>query len=330
MPPVRLLNETEVRGLITPREAFEAVREAFVQLHRGRVSLPAVLDLRVPECQGEVHAKGAYVFGSRFFTLKIASGFPQNGELGLPDVSGMSLVADAATGFPACLLLDNGYLTQLRTGAAGALAADLLAREDATQVAMIGAGVQARFQLESLLLVRRIGSVRVASRCRATAEKYAAEMRQRHGIVVEPSTEIAEAVRHADIVVTTTPATKPVVRDAWIGQGVHISAVGSDIPEKQELDSALLARADIVATDELGQATTQGEIHHALAEGLLSPEAVRTLGGLAAGDHHGRSDKSEITIADLTGVGIQDAAVGAVVAQRAAENEVGVVVETGA
>jgi ornithine cyclodeaminase len=242
----------------------------------------------------------------------------------VPVGSGLVLVFDATTGFLAAVLFDNGYLTELRTGAAGALAADLLVRRRIGRAAVIGAGSQARFQLEALALVRRPESVAVFCRTPARSAAYAREMERRIGIPVTVAASAQAAVEGADIVITTTPSRAPIVRADWLGTGAHVTAVGADGPEKQELEPAALARADKVVVDRLDQCLRLGELHHAVEAGLLAAGDVwAELGELAAGVKPGRQSDDEITVADLTGVGIQDAAVANVVVAEAVRRSAG-------
>lgn len=321
---VRVLLEPEIRGLIGPAAALPAVRAAFAALARGEATLPGVIGFDVPAHRGEVHVKGAYLHGAPYYSIKEAAGFYANSERGLPVGSGLVLVFDATTGFLAAILFDNGYLTELRTGAAGALAADLLARRRVERVAVIGAGSQARFQVEALALVRRPGSVTVFGRTPARAAAYAREMQERMGLPVAVAASAREAVEGADVVITVTPSRAPIVRAEWLGPGAHVTAVGADGPDKQELEPEVLARADKVVADRLDQCLRLGELHHAVEAGLLAAGDVwAELGEMAAGLKPGRESENEITVADLTGVGIQDAAVASVVVAEAVRRNVG-------
>src|SRR5262245_33657892 len=152
---ILVLRETQIRGLIGPARALDAVRDAFARLGRGEATLPGVIGFDLPERGGEVHVKGAWLHGTPYYSIKEAAGFSANLARGLPLGSGLMLVFEADTGFLRAILFDNGFLTELRTGAAGALAADLLARRDVRRVGILGAGSQARYQLEALLGVRR-------------------------------------------------------------------------------------------------------------------------------------------------------------------------------
>lgn len=306
---VRVLSESDVRALAGPTEALAAVRAGFEALARGRARLPGVMHLDLPHARGEVHVKGAHLLGSPSFSIKVAAGFWDNVERGLPVGSGLVLVFDAETGRLRAVLLDNGYLTELRTGAAGALAALLLARAQLRVVGILGAGSQARYQLEALCAARRPGRARVWSRRREAAESYAREMSARLGLPIEAVGSAREAVEGSDLVATTTTARQPVLLADWVRPGLHVTAVGSDSPEKQELEAEVLARADLVVADHLDQCLRLGEIHHAVAAGRLRAEGVHAeLGQVAAGLKPGRTSDEQITVADLTGVGVQDAA----------------------
>jgi ornithine cyclodeaminase len=325
---VLLLSERQVRDLIGPAEALPAVRDAFIRLARGEAILPGVIHLDVPESGAEVHVKGAHLHGSRFFTIKVASGSYANPDRGLPVGSGLVLVFDAMTGFPRAVLFDNGYLTDLRTGAAGALAADLLARRDTDRVGIIGVGTQARHQLAALLGVRKPERVIAFGRSEAKATAFAVEMEKLHGIHALPAKTVEQAVRGSDVVITVTPSREPLVRAEWVLPGTHITAVGADGPDKRELEVEVLQKADKVVADRLDQCVRFGEIHHAVEAGVLRPEDVYAeLGEIAAGRKPGRTSDREITVADLTGVGVQDAAVAELVVDAATRRGVGKALE---
>jgi len=325
---VRLLFEREIRGLIGPREAFHAVREAFAKLARGEAVLPGVIGIDIPEHRAEVHVKGAYLRGAPFYSIKEAAGSWNNPAKGLPLGSGLVLVFDAETTYLKAILFDNGYLTDLRTGAAGALAADLLAKRDVQRVGVVGVGCQGRYQLEALLRVRRPERVIAVARDEAKVAAYAKEMETKLGVAVLPAKTVEQAVRGSDVVITATTAKQPIVRADWVLPGTHITAVGSDGPDKQELEVGVLAKADKVVADVYEQCARLGEIHHALAAGVMRREDLHAeLGEIAAGLKPGREGDEEITVADLTGVGVQDAAVANFVAWEALRRGLGKVVE---
>jgi ornithine cyclodeaminase/alanine dehydrogenase-like protein (mu-crystallin family) len=313
---VRLLFEGEIRSLIGPALALAEVSRAFSSLGRGEASLPGVIHLDIPEHGGEVHVKGAHLQGSPLYAVKVASGFSENVAKGLPSGDGVVLAFDATSGALRAVLLDNAYLTELRTGSAGALAADLLARRSVRRVGILGTGSQARYQLEALLLVRSPQEVVAFSPSAAHGSLYADEMHARLGVTVTIVGSAEEAVRGSDLVITTTPARSPILFSRWVAPGTHVTAVGSDATFKQELEPAL------------EQCLALGEIHHAVAAGVLLPEDVYAeLGAIAAGQKPGRTAPDEITVADLTGVGIQDAAVASKVVLEAERRGVGRVLE---
>jgi ornithine cyclodeaminase len=316
--------ESEIRDVIGPPEALRAVRAAFVKLARGEASLPGVIGFHLPG-GGEVHVKGAYLHGSRFFCIKEAGGFPASVALGLPANSGMVQVFDAATGRVSGLLFDNGYLTDLRTAAAGALAADVLARPGVVQAGVLGSGVQARYQLDALLGVRQPGRVLVWGRNEEKARAFAEEMSSRYNwLPVEVAGSAYQAIEGSEVLITTTASTDPLVREDWVFQGTHITAMGSDDPDKCELMGQVLAKADKVVADRLEQCLSIGEIHHAVAGGFITAADVYgELGEILAGTKPGRESEDEITVADLTGVGIQDAAVADYVMEEAERRNLG-------
>ncbi|MBF6619916.1 MAG: ornithine cyclodeaminase family protein [Patulibacter sp.] len=319
---VLVVRERELRDLVGPADALPVVHDAFVRLGRGEVEQPDVLSLELPAHRGEVHAKGAYVHGAPTFAIKVASGFYDNPARGLPVSAGAVWVFDARTGALRAMLLDNGFLTELRTGAAGALSVRLMARQPVRTVAVVGTGGQARHQLRALATVCAPTHVRIWGRRAEAAARCARELSDELGLRVEAVASLADGVGGADVVVTTTPSRTPLVRAEWVSPGTHVVAVGSDLPGKVELDPALLGRATVVA-DRLAQCREQGEIAAALAAGTIVAADVVELGAIAAGDAPGRRTEDEITVADFTGVGVLDTAIAGLAVDRARAAGVG-------
>jgi ornithine cyclodeaminase len=306
------IDEQTLRAAISPAGAVAAVREAFRADGEGRTVVPAVINLQVPGTRGEFHVKTAWVDGVALIAVKVASGFYDNPARGLPTGSGLMALFDATTGMPMGLLFDNGFLTDIRTGAAGAVAADCLARRKVDTIGVIGSGVQARHQIACLREVRRFRRMVAWSIDRPGLEQYCEEMRDAHGLEAIAASSAEDACRAADILITATPSRAPIVRAEWLRPGLHITAVGSDTPGKQELDAACLARADMVVVDALAQCARFGELSHALAAGLMRETDVwAQLGEVVAGRKTGRTGDDQITICDLTGVGFQDTAIAA-------------------
>jgi ornithine cyclodeaminase/alanine dehydrogenase-like protein (mu-crystallin family) len=295
MTALRILREADVRAALPMAACIDAVEAAFIACSAGNAELPGVIHLDVPEAKGEIHVKAGHIHGAPAYAVKAASGFY---AIDPPAIDGMVIVFDATTGAPAALLLDGGYLTDLRTGAAGGVAARWLAPERVETVAMVGTGIQARKQIEALRSVRDVGTVRVWGRNADHAASAAADL----GAVVAATVE--EAVGGADVVATCTASSETLVRSEWIDQGAHITAVGSDGAGKQELDPELLRRADVLVVDSLDQCRRLGELQHALD---VEGRAVE-LGRICAGEVPGRTNDAQLTICDLTGVGVQDVA----------------------
>jgi ornithine cyclodeaminase len=315
---MRIIEERELRERIGEEQALAAVERAFRALAEGSVVQPAPMGFDFEEATGEVHVKGAYLKGSPIFAVKVASGFYRNPDRGLPMSSGLVLVFDATTGFPLLLLHDNAYLTELRTAAAGALATRLLAPEKIEKMAMLGTGSQARYQLRAITRVKRPALVSAWSRSPENRARYAEEMTGALGIQVSAVSSAKEALEDADLVVTVTPAREPIVEASFLKPGATIVAVGSDGPDKQELDVDVLGRADKIVADKLSQCSKLGEIHHALEAGRIRENDVYgELGDIVIGRLPGR-EGDELIVCDLTGVGAQDAALAEV-----AWNEVG-------
>jgi ornithine cyclodeaminase len=325
-----VLTEQEIRQAVSMPEAMMVVEEAFGALARGEAQLPDVIGLEIPEADGEFHVKGAHLKGAPYAVFKVASGFWGNPARGLPTSSGLMVAFDSTTGFPAALLLDNGYLTDLRTGAAGGVAANYLANPVLEKVAVIGSGLQARHQLRAVAHIRQLdGRVAVWSRDREHAENYAREMVAELGVDVGVAPDVEVALRNAGLVITTTPSRDPLVQAGWLSRGVHVNAVGSDAPDKQELDISVLARADIVIADRLSQCSRLGEIHHAVEAGIMAADDVAgELGDLIVGRTPGRTSEDQITICDLTGVGVQDAAIASLALEKARAMGLGSMLKT--
>lgn len=317
---VRILTEGELRSAVPlDGDAVDAVEQGFRALAGGGVVMPPILSMEIADANGEVDVKTAYVPGVASFAIKVSPGFFDNPALGLPSTSGLMILFSSRTGQIEAILLDNGYLTDVRTAAAGAVAARHLAREDAATAAILGTGVQARMQLSALTLVRPIRRAVFWGRDAAKAEAAAREVADALGIDARAEPDAAIAVVEADVIVTTTPAREPVLRADWLRAGQHVTAMGSDQHTKNELEPACLARADRYVPDRLAQTRALGELRSAIAAGVIAADAdFPELGAIAAGTAPGRRTPDEITIADLTGTGVQDTVI-ATLARRRAE-----------
>lgn len=318
MGTIRLLGEADLRALVPlDTAAIDCVENAFATLASGKVVMPPILSMAIAEHNGEIDVKTAYVPGLSAFAVKMSPGFFDNPAKGLPSTSGLMVVFNAETGMVEALLLDNGYLTDVRTAAAGAVAARHLAREDAATATILGTGLQAALQLEALTLVRPLTRALVWGRDPGKAEALAARL-ARPGLKVTAAPDAAAAVAEADIVVTTTPATTPILDAEWLRPGVHVTAMGSDQHSKNEVAPAALARADRYVPDRLSQTRLLGELRSAIEAGLVAADApFDELGAICAGSAPGRRAAEEITFADLTGTGVQDTAIATLALERA-------------
>jgi ornithine cyclodeaminase len=319
MPRIKILAEADLRGLIDlDPDAVNCVEDAFKALAGGQVVMPPILSMAIDEYNGEVDVKTAYVPGLESFAIKMSPGFFDNPKIGLPSTSGLMILFSAKTGMVEALLLDNGYLTDVRTAAAGAVAARHLAREDAETACIVGAGTQGRLQLKALTLVRPISKAVIWARDIEKAEAMAANMASELGIDVAANPDLRTAVGSADVIVTTTPSTSPLIMADWLRPGQHVTAMGSDQHHKNELEPACLARADLYVPDKRSQTELLGELHHALAAGVVAPDAIfPELGDIIIGRASGRTSPDALTICDLTGTGVQDTAIATFARQRA-------------
>ena len=316
--PTLTLTEDEIRQAISTAEAVDAVEAAFATMAQKLTYLPDATNLNLPSVEGESHIKSAYTTDTPYFVVKVVNRFYNNPSVGLAVGSGVVLAFDAATGFLAAILLDNSFLTDLRTGAAGAVATRYLAPATIRRAAFIGAGTQARFQFRSIAAVRDIPSVVAWSRNPVTAERFVGEIMDDAGCDVQVAQTVQEAVSSSDLVITATPSRQALVFADWVQPGTTLIAVGSDTPDKQELDPNVLTRADMVITDSLSQCTKVGEIHHALAAGLLSLDGVTgELSEVVTGRLPGRTADDQIIVCDLGGIAVLDAAITTLVMEKA-------------
>jgi alanine dehydrogenase len=319
---VLIFSEKEVKSCLPMKDAINAVRQAYVAFAEGRVAMPPVVHLCVEKYNGEIDVKTGYVEDFQLISTKIASGFYDNPKIGLPSGVAVVILMDLKTGLPLAIM-DGTYLTAVRTGAAGGVAASVLARKSSKTVGVIGAGSQGREQVLALRELFGIEKVKVWSKTASSARKYSSEMGKRLGIDVQATANPREAVTDADIIVTATPARNAIVMDEWIQPGVHINAIGADAPGKQELDPKIMKRAKIVV-DSLKQCRIIGEIQHALSQGIIKDSDIHAeIGEVLIGKKSGREADDEITLFDSTGIAAQDIAAANIVYQFAKKTGMG-------
>jgi len=308
---IKLVTEAELRRTVhLDLEAINCVEEAFAKLATGKVVMPPVLSMALPEVNAEVDVKTAYVPGLEGFALKVSPGFFNNPALGLPSLNGLMVLLSAKTGLVEAVFLDNGYLTDVRTAAAGAVAARHLAPSDVSTIGILGTGVQARLQLIAAAKVRPARKALICGRDGDKAAQLAEEMKTALGIDAAACDEPSDLVAQSQLVVTTTPSKEPILRADWLHPGLHITAMGSDQEDKNELDPEILTRADRVVCDRISQCEKLGELRSALETGKLGDTGlVSELGDIISGAAPGRTSAEDITVCDLTGTGVQDTAI---------------------
>lgn len=330
MPTIRIITEAELRSLVTlDVETVDCIEEAFRALATQPVVMPPILHLEIAEANGEVDAKTAYVPSLESFAMKMSAGFFDNPKVGLPSLGGLMVLFSSRTGAVQALLLDNGYLTDVRTAAAGAVAAKWLARADARRAGILGTGGQARLQLEALSLVRPIERALIWGRRPEQAEKLASEMTHKLGFEVTATEDLESLVSTSDVVVTTTPSRVPLIETAWLHPGLHITAMGSDAAYKNEIAPSAIAAADLYVADRLSQVAILGELHHAVEAGAVpAAGSFPELGQIVAGREPGRPGADAVTICDLTGTGVQDTAIAVLAYARSEGADIGAAFES--
>jgi len=324
---VLILKEDEVKSLLSMEETLKVVEEAFREKGLGHVQMPPKPYLFYRQYNGDLRVMPSYLERMDTSAVKVVNVHPNNPALhGLPTVMAVIILVDPKTGAPLAIM-GGSYITAMRTGAAGGIAAKYLARKDSKVVAMIGAGTQARTQLKALTTVYgRFEEVRVWSRTERSREAFVSETKNMYSDVIGDITsfgEVKDAVAGADIVVTTTPSRKPLVMNEWVSEGTHINCIGADAPGKEELDPAILKRAKIVV-DDWEQASHSGEINVPLAKGIITEKDVfGNICEIVAGLKAGRTSQDEITVFTSTGLAIQDAATAKLVYEKATSKGVG-------
>jgi ornithine cyclodeaminase len=298
-----VLSRSEIEELIDYGKATAAIEAAYKATSRGEVNLPPVGHITFPDFDADCHIKYGHIKSDPTFVIKIATGFPKNAAKGISSGNGSVLVMSSETGEILALLHDEMILTDIRTGIGGAIASRALARQDSKSVLVVGTGPQARRQIEAHRALLGEGiAIEIWGRSQDRSAALAKEMS------ASPSIDLEASVRRADIIVTATGSTTPLILSDWVGSGTHITAVGADAPGKQELDTALVARAEKLICDLAGQCLDHGEVSHAFKTGLIETDDLIELGAVLEDPTLGRKVLSDITIADLTGIAAQDIA----------------------
>jgi len=306
-----VLKLDEIKRLIDIPQLILEIEAGFVLYSEGRVKVPPVGFLHFDEPPGDVHIKYGFVSGDEYYVLKMASGFYNNPELGLPIGDGLLLVFSQKTGEPKLILLDKCWLTDMRTAAAGAVAAKHLAAKNIHHIGIVGTGVQARLQLEILRDVVDCKSCLIWGRDSTKVQTMIQDLEARDsvqawGVEIKAAKDLDDLVSQCNLIVTATSAKSPLIRADQVQRGTHITAMGSDDHGKQELEAKVLAKADLVVADSVSQCIDHGECFYAVQERLIEKSSILELGHVIKNPAIGRTSEDQITVADLTGVAIQD------------------------
>ncbi len=306
-----MLDLDEIKSLVDTPQLIQEIETGFVLYSEGKVVVPPVGFLHFDDPPGDVHIKYGFVSGGDYYVLKMASGFYDNAKVDLPVADGVILVFSQKTGALELILLDRCWLTDMRTAAAGAVAAKHLAPKAIDHIGIVGTGVQARMQLEMLRTVVDCKSCFIWGRDSAKVQVMIDDLRanegiQAWGLEIQAAATLDDLVSQCNLIVTTTSAKDPLIRADHVRKGTHITAMGSDDDGKQELEAALLAKADRVVADSVSQCSQYGECLHAIQGGLIEEGSILELGQVIKDPAMGRTSDDQITVADLTGVAVQD------------------------
>jgi len=324
-----IINNSQVRELLPMRDCMEVVGKALADLARGEGVQPLRSGILRPDRQGVLAWMPGSLAAGRPFGVKILSVVDSPGDLGVESHQGGVMIFDPTSGSPLALC-EAGAITAVRTAAVSALATDRLARKDASVVAILGAGTQARSHIEAMLAVRSVERFRIWSRDAGKVQAFAKEQADRHGMTVEAAADIELAIAGADIVCTTTSAREPILFAEMLEPGMHINAVGASIPSWREIDRGVVPMVTLFTDSRESLANEAGEYIHAVEEGLIpSGLVVPEIGEVLIGDHPGRTSETEITLFRSLGLAVEDIASAQLVYQRAVEGGVGTHVDLG-
>ena len=301
----RFYNLTQIKEVLKKIQPIQEIEEGFVAYSKGKTEIPPVGEMLFKKPPGDVHIKYGYIVDDDYYVIKIASGFIESPLSSRYTSDGLLLLFKKGTGELVCALLDECHLTNVRTAAAGAIAAKYLAPKHIDCVGIVGAGTQGRMQLKFLESVIDCKDVMVWGMNQKELDEYM-EYMEPEDYNIRTSLKTEEIMANCNLIITATPSKIPLLSADLIRKGTHITAMGSDTPEKQELDPRILQKADIVVADSISQCLLRGEIHQALKAGVLKKERVVELGNVIVNPELQRTSEEQITIADLTGVAVQD------------------------
>ena len=313
--PITFLNPSQIEQRLKGIDLVRLMEQAFAAFSRGEAVVPPPGELLFEDPPGEVHIKYGYLKGGDTYVVKIASGFWNNPAHGLSSSDGLLLVFKKDTGELAAVLNDRGRLTDLRTAAAGAVAAKYLASEQIEAVGVLGTGIQAELQVQLLQAVRPCRNIVFWGRNPERGDGYAQRMRDK-GFLVEAARSPAEVASRCRLIVTATASQEALLRWPDIQPGTHITAIGADSADKQELDPAIIRRADLVVTDSRAQGRSRGELWHACRDEDVAMTRIVEIGEIVSGAVKGRTVAGQVTVSTFSGLAVQDIAIASAVLDR--------------
>ena len=314
-----VINKDSILEIVKQLDLIPLIKEGFIAYSEGRSVVPPIGELSFKNPPGDVHIKYGYIIGDSYYVIKIASGFWENENLGIPNGQGMMLLFDQKTGQPKAILLDNASLTDIRTAVAGQICAQQFSN-DIKCIGVLGTGLQARLQVEYLTHVTDCRNLIVWGRNREKMKQYQKDMVHK-GFKVNLADSVRQLSKSSNLIITATGSSEPMLFPEDIMPGTHITAMGSDTLMKRELGPGVLKVSSLVIADSITQCQERGEISHGLKEGDLSKDSVVELGDILSGTRAGRTSQKDITVADLTGVAVQDIQIAIAVFKSYLENQ---------
>ena len=302
----------QIRNVVETMDFSTEIEKGFIAYSNGQVIVPPIGELIFEDPPGDTHIKYGYIKGDEYYVIKIASGFYQNVKINLPSSSGLMLVFSQKTGALETILLDEGFLTNIRTAVAGEIVAKYMAPKEISTIGVFGTGTMARMQVQALQTVTNCKRLMVWGRSESSLEAYKNDM-EANGFEVHTTMESVDVTETSNLILMTTPSSMPLIDVSQIKKGTHITAMGSDTAEKQELDTKILLMADIVVADSLTQCQERGEVYKALLTNDLKLDKVIELGHAIKSSNRIRTSEDQVTVADLTGVAVQDVQIAKVV-----------------
>ena len=316
---MHILYKKTIKNILEQLDLVPMIEEGFMAYSQGKSIVPPVGELTFDQPPGDVHIKYGYIIGNTYYVIKIASGFWENEKYGIPNGQGMMLIFEQKTGQPRAILLDDAMLTDIRTAIAGQICAQRLSN-NIRKIGIIGTGLQARLQVEYLSKITDCKDVLVWGRNTKKMSLYKDDMKKL-GLEVVLAESAKSVASECNLIITATASNEPLLNENDILNGTHITAMGSDTPGKRELGPGIIKSADLVVADSIDQCQERGEIACALRDGDISKQQIVELGDVLSGKKLGRQNEKQITVADLTGVAVQDIQIATAVFKTFLENK---------